>query len=171
MADLQRAVTAFENAHAAGDTAAASRLAALVRQLQAQEAQAPTGESVADRLRSVYANRPAYEAPPRDSTMTEEFMRTLRGTLSSGRTGIASLLGDEEAQALAGLERSEAISQDYGVAPSLEQVKETYGEEGLLAAIAEGAKQVPRFVTQQLPTLAQAIAGAKVGAMVPGHPS
>jgi hypothetical protein len=102
--------------------------------------------------------------------MTEEFMRTLRGTLSSGRTGIASLLGDEEAQALAGLERSEAISQDYGVAPSLEQVKETYDEEGLLAAIAEGARQVPRFVTQQLPTLAQAIAGAKVGAMVPGPP-
>jgi hypothetical protein len=103
--------------------------------------------------------------------MTEEFMRTLRGTLSSGRTGIASLLGDEEAQALAGLERSEAISQDYGVAPSLEQVKETYGEEGLLAAIAEGARQVPRFVTQQLPTLAQAIAGAKTGAMLtPGPP-
>jgi hypothetical protein len=170
MADLQRAVTAFENAHAAGDTAAASRLAALVRQLQAQEAQAPTGGSVADRLRSVYSDRPAYEPPPRDSTMTEEFMRTLRGTLSSGRTGIASLLGDEEAQALAGLERSEAISQDYGVAPSLEQVKETYGEEGLLAAIGEGARQVPRFVTQQLPTLAQAIAGAKVGAMVPGPP-
>lgn len=170
MADLQRAVTAFENAHAAGDTAAASRLAALVRQLQAQEAQAPTGESVADRLRSVYSDRPAYEAPPRDSTMTEEFMRTLRGTLSSGRTGIASLLGDADAQALAGLERSEAISQDYGVAPSFEQVKETYGEEGLLAAIAEGARQVPRFVTQQLPTLAQAIAGAKAGAMIPGPP-
>jgi hypothetical protein len=171
MADLQRAVTAFENAHAAGDTAAASRLAALVRQLQAQEAQAPTDRSsAAERIRELYANRPAYEPPPRDSTMTEEFMRTLRGTLSSGRTGIASLLGDEEAQALAGLERSEAISQDYGVAPSLEQVKETYDEEGLLAAIAEGARQVPRFVTQQLPTLAQAIAGAKVGAMVPGPP-
>ena len=171
MADLQRAVTAFENAHAAGDTAAASRLAALVRQLQAQEAQAPTDRSsAAERIRELYANRPAYEPPPRDSTMTEEFMRTLRGTLSSGRTGIASLLGDEEAQALAGLERSEAISQDYGVAPSLEQVKETYGEEGLLAAIGEGARQVPRFVTQQLPTLAQAIAGAKVGAMVPGPP-
>jgi hypothetical protein len=130
----------------------------------------PSGASAADRLRELYASRPAYEPPPRDSTMTEEFMRTLRGTLSSGRTGIASLLGDEEAQALAGLERSEAISQDYGVGPSLEQVKETYDEEGLLAAIAEGARQVPRFVTQQLPTLAQAIAGAKVGAMIPGPP-
>jgi hypothetical protein len=119
----------------------------------------------------MYASRPAYEAPPRESTMGEEFMRTLRGTLSSGRTGLMSLVGDENEQARAGLERSAAISEDYGVGPSFEKVKDVYDEEGLLAAIAEGAGQIPRYVTQQLPTLAQAIAGAKTGAMLtPGPP-
>ena len=169
MTDLQRAARALENAHNAGDAEAAAQLAQLVRSLQRQPQQ-PSGESVADRLRALYASRPAYEAPPRESTMTEEFMRTLRGTLSSGRTGLASLIGDENEQARAGLERSAAISEDYGTGPSFEKVKETYKEEGPLAAIAEGVAQIPRYVTQQIPTLAQAIAGAKVGAMIPGPP-
>jgi ATPase subunit of ABC transporter with duplicated ATPase domains len=96
-------------------------------------------DSRSSRLEELLASQAQYDPTSRDSTLGEEFMRTLRSTLSSGRTGIASLLGDEEAQARAGLERAEAIGQDYGAAPSFEQVKETYGEEGLLAAVAEGA--------------------------------
>ena len=170
MADLQRAVTAFKNAHDAGDTAAASKLAALVRQLQAQEVQGSRRFDPVAALREAQGRYQPPESVQGESTMGEEFMRTLRGTLSSGRTGLASLAGDENEQARAGLERSAAISEDYGTGPSFEKVKDVYKEDGLLAAAAEGIGQVPRYITQQLPTLAQAIAGAKVGAMIPGPP-
>ena len=144
----------------------------LVRVLeQKMRPQQPSGGSAADRIRALRASRPAYVPPPRESTMTEEFMRTLRGTLSSGRTGLASLVGDENEQARAGLERSAAISEGYGIGPSFERVKDVYDEEGLLAAIAEGAGQIPRYIAQQLPTLAQAAAGAKAGAMLTPIPA
>ena len=141
----------------------------LVRVLEQKlSPQQPSTGGAADRLRALRANRPAYEAPPRESGILDELMRGARGQLSSARTGLASLVGDENEQARAGLERSAAISEDYGTAPSFEKVQDTYSEEGLLAAIAEGVGQIPRYAAQLAPTIAQAAVGAKLGAKVPG---
>lgn len=126
----------------------------------------PEGATKEDLLRVLEhkQGRPTPAATPRDSTMGEEFARSARSALSSARTGVMSLLGDENAQARAGLERSAEIDAAYGTAPSLEGVKQTYEDKGLLAAIGEVAGQVPRYIAQQAPVIAQGVAGAKLGA-------
>lgn len=156
MATLRQLGDALEAAHYAGDTATARAIAAEIN----RQTGATTPPSMP-------------EPESRKSGLWEEVMRTGQQTLSQSRTGIGALLGDEEAAALAGLERGQAIDESYGTPPSLEELKNVYEDEGALAALGELVfSQAPRFVAQQVPTLAQGAAGAKVGAaLVPvPHP-
>lgn len=120
-----------------------------------------------------FLSRPRAEAPtaaPERSTMLEEVKRSARGLASGARTGIEALLGDPEQAALEGIQRGTNISEDYGVAPSFAGLKDVYENEGILAAIGEGASQVPRFIAQQAPVLAQLAAAGKIGASLPLPP-
>jgi hypothetical protein len=104
-------------------------------------------------------------APARDSTVGEEFKRGFRQVGSGTRTGIASLLNPEEA-ATQGLERSQTISEDYGVAPSFSELRRTYQDEGFLSAAGELLGQIPRALASQAANVATVAAGAKTGAML-----
>ena len=163
MADLQQAMQALRNAHNAGDVQAATRLAGIVRKLQSEPQQTTTDRS--SRLGELLASQAQYDTSARDSTIGEEFKRGFRQVGSGTRTGIASLLNPEEA-ATQGLERSQAISEDYGVAPSLAGFRQTYEDEGLMAAAGELAGQVPRALAGQAGNVATVIAGSKAGAML-----
>ena len=68
----------------------------------------------------------AFAQPERKSTVGEEFMRGLRTTGEGFRTaataGLGALLDDEAAQrdaALAGIERSRKMAEQYGLHPAL----------------------------------------------------
>jgi len=163
MADLQQAMQALRNAHNAGDVEAATRLAGIVRKLQSEPQQTTTDRP--SRLGELLASQAQYDTSARDSTIGEEFKRGFRQVGSGTRTGIASLLNPEEA-ATQGLERSQAISEDYGVAPSLAGFRQTYEDEGLMAAAGELAGQVPRALAGQAGNVATVIAGSKAGAML-----
>ena len=97
----------------------------------------------------------AFAPPERKSTVGEEFMRGLRTTGEGFRTAAtaglgAFLRGDEAAQreaALAGIERSREMAEQYGTAPGFAPVKERYEEAGLPAAIGEAVGQIPRTVS------------------------
>lgn len=113
----------------------------------------------------------AFAPPERKSTVGEEFMRGLRTSFEGARTatttGLAALRDDEDAQreaALAGIERSREMAEQYGTAPGFAPVRERYEEAGLPAAIAEAIGQTPRMLAQQSGPIASFIGGARIGA-------
>jgi len=164
MAELDDAIRAFRNAHAAGDTAAATTLARYIQQIETQ-APAPGGPFAS--LYEVSASPETPEAP----TMGGEFGRSVESILSSLRTTGSAVFGDEEEAALAGLERQQKIGEEYGEGPSFERVKRAYEEDGLLSAAGEAVSQIPSAVAGQLPILGALGAGATAGQVaipVPG---
>ena len=113
----------------------------------------------------------AFAQPERKSTVGEEFMRGIRTSIEGARTagtaGLAALRDDEAAQreaALAGIERSREIAEQYGTAPGFAPVRERYEEAGLPAAIGEAIAQTPRLLAQQSGPIASFIGGARLGA-------
>ena len=88
-----------------------------------------------------------------------------RSLISSGRTAVEALLGDEEAAAQRGLERSRELGERFEEGPSLERIKRIYEEQGLLPAAGQAISDIPEAIAQQLPNLATTAAGARLGAM------
>ena len=103
--------------------------------------------------------------PPPESTIGGEFMRGAESLVSAFRTTAGAVLGDEEAAALAALERSEDIAQKYGEGPSFQAVREA---EGILPTIGTALEQIPRAVAGQVPQLGATAAGAALGSFIPG---
>ena len=103
--------------------------------------------------------------PPPESTIGGEFMRGAESLASALRTTAGAVLGDEEAAALAALERSEDIAQRYGEGPSFQAVREA---EGILPTIGTALGQIPRAVAGQVPQLGATAAGAALGSFIPG---
>ena len=164
MATLQQAVTAFKNAHAAGDTTAATKLAALVRKLQTgtRTVAEPVVSLSDEELRARYGLK---EPTPEGPTVLGELGRGFEQYLASGETALGALLGDEEAAARRGLERQQQIAEEYGEGPSFGRLKDIYEKEGLLSAAGSAISQVPELIAQQVPQLAATAALAKAGAM------
>ena len=79
-------------------------------------------------------------------------------------TGLEALISPEEA-ARRGVERGEAISQQYAPGANLEAVKKAYEERGLLPAAGEVISQIPGAVAEQVPQIATTLGSAKLGAM------
>ena len=100
------------------------------------------------------------------STIGEELARGVGQVVSSTRTGLGALFGDEEAAVLSGLERGEEQARAYGEAPSFERVKRVAEEEGIPAAAAAGVGQVPRALAGQAGVIGTAIGGARLGAAI-----
>ena len=103
--------------------------------------------------------------PPPESTIGGEFMRGAESLASALRTTAGAVLGDEEAAALAALERSEDIAQRYGEGPSFQAVREA---EGVVDTIGTALGQIPRAVAGQVPQLGATAAGAALGSFIPG---
>jgi hypothetical protein len=89
-----------------------------------------------------------FRRPPPETSFLGEAARSAESLASSVRTGLGSLLGEEEAAAAAeaGLERQQAIAERYGAAPSFQDYVQTYREDGLLPAIGEAISDVPEFI-------------------------
>ena len=100
--------------------------------------------------------------PPPDSTFTGELMRGGESLISALRTAGGAAFGDDEAAALAGLERSEDIAQRYGQGPSLQNVLDA---EGILPTVGTALGQIPQAVAGQGAQLLSTAALAKLGAM------
>lgn len=140
MADLQRAITAFKNAHDAGDTAAAAKLANLVRQLQGQ-VQPPEQEPV-DRTFMGQAGE-FFRGIPRGAV----------GLLETAGIGASAMLPDEEEAYLRNL-----ISGAAESASSSFQPKAGY-EDSLAGTVGEAlGSTVPFVLTGGLPGVAARVA-------------
>lgn len=87
--------------------------------------------------------------------------------LSSLQTGVESLT-DAEKAAKAGVERQEAISQQYAPGASLEAVKKAYEEQGLFPAAGEALSQIPSALAEQFPNIAASLASGRAGAIAGG---
>jgi hypothetical protein len=108
-----------------------------------------------------------FRRPPPETSFLGEAARSAESLASSVRTGLGSLLGEEEAAAAAeaGLERQQAIAERYGAAPSFQDYVQTYREDGLLPAIGEAISDVPEFISSQVPVITSLVAGSRLGAM------
>ena len=92
------------------------------------------------------------------------FQGGLEGLLSRARTGVEAIFDPEEA-ARRGVERGEAIGQEFAPGASLQRVKDVYAERGLLPAAGEAISQIPSALAEQAPNIAATLASAKLGAM------
>ena len=99
--------------------------------------------------------------PPPESTIGGEFLRGAESLASAFRTTAGAAFGDDEAAALAALERSEDIAQKYGEGPSFQAVRDA---EGILPTVGTALSQIPRAVAGQGAQLGATAAGAASGA-------
>lgn len=142
--DLSQVLTALRNADAAGDKEAATRLAQIAQQMQAQPVEAP--------------------APAKKSTIGSELLRGAKQLGSGYVTGIEAL-GDAEAAGIAGLQRQKEIAEAAGEGVSWDAVKKAYEDKGILSATGEFIGQVPRAVAGQAANIGAMAGGARLGAM------
>lgn len=107
--------------------------------------------------------------PTKEDGIGSSFARGAESAASQARTGLASLVGGNEA-ALAGLERGEAIQQKYPGQRGFEEVEKAYKERGVLPAVGEYISQIPSALAEQAPQIAASVAGARLGGVggVPG---
>tara|TARA_R100000030_G_scaffold44213_1_gene33376 strand:- start:142 stop:6552 length:6411 start_codon:yes stop_codon:yes gene_type:complete len=100
--------------------------------------------------------------PPPESTIGGELMRGGESLFSALRTAGGAAFGDDEAAALAGLERSEDIAQRYGEGPSFQKVLDA---EGIMPTVGTALGQIPQAVAGQVPQILTTVAAAKAGAL------
>jgi hypothetical protein len=105
----------------------------------------------------------AEEAPARKKGILAQASKGLESLISSGRTAGASLLGDKDEAAKAGLARSRDIGSRYEEGADLEKVKKAYEERGLLSAAGEVVSQVPGAIAEQGANIAALAASGRLG--------
>jgi hypothetical protein len=107
----------------------------------------------------------AFEAekPARKKGILAQASKGLESLISSGRTAGASLLGDKDEAAKAGLARSRDIGSRYEEGADLEKVKKAYEERGLLSAAGEAVSQVPGAIAEQGANIAALAASGRLG--------
>ena len=136
------------------------------KELKVRGAVPPTSSDMEELFAAHYTPKGPRVPEGEQSTIGEEFSRGIRQLGSATRTGISSLFGDAEESALEGIERSRAIGESYGEAPSLQRIKDIAEEEGVLSAAASGVGQVPRALAGQAGVIGTALGGARLGAAV-----
>jgi len=104
---------------------------------------------------------------PKEDGILSSVARGTESSLSQMRTGLASLMGGNEA-ALAGLQRGEAIQGKYPGQRGFEEVEKAYKERGILPAIGEYISQIPSALAEQSPQIAGSIGAARVGGAAAG---
>ena len=142
MNDIRSWYTALENAHNAGDFAAARQLSEAIRQM---------------------------EAPVPKKGVAEAFKQGARDFYSTGQTAVGAAFGDANQAAQEALDRDKVPQYQSEVGTDL--VKKAYNEQGLWAAAKEVGHQIPLAIAGQLPQIgaqvASGMAGAAVGSFIP----
>jgi hypothetical protein len=112
----------------------------------------------------------AFEAekPARKKGILAQASKGLESLISSARTAGASLTGDAEEAAKAGLARSRDIGSRYEEAADFEKVKKLYEEKGLLPAAGEAISQIPGAVAEQGANMASLAASGRLGSLLGG---
>lgn len=128
------------------------------------EIEGPDGASDADVAQAVMAQHPEAGQPRKESGILSELRRGIEQPISSAVTGLKSVFGTPEEEAIKGVQRGQVISERAGEGPSLEAVKKAY-ERGLLPAAGEVLSQIPKALAGQVGTIGSAMAGARLGAM------
>ena len=106
-----------------------------------------------------------------DANVGNFFESLVGGTkrlFSSAGTGIEAPFTSGEEAAVSGLQREQGFTERPGA--SLEAVKKTYEQEGIIGATGEVISQVPTALAEQTPVLASIYAGFKAGASLPLPP-
>ena len=106
--------------------------------------------------------------PARKKGILAQASKGLESLISSGRTAGASLLGDKDEAAKAGLARSRDIGSRYEEGADLEKVKKAYEERGLLSAAGEAVSQVPGAIAEQGANIAALAASGRLGSTLGG---
>ena len=136
------------------------------KELKVRGAIPPTPSDMEELFADHYASKGPRIPEGEQSTIGEEISRGIRQLGSASRTGISSIFGDPEEAALAGIERSKAIGESYGEAPSFQRIKDIAEDEGVLSAAVSGVGQVPRALAGQAGVIGTALGGARLGAAV-----
>lgn len=145
MATPQQVLQALENAHNAGNEEDARELADLYRQI-------------------TQTTEPTPLEP--DANVGDFFESLVGGTkriISDTRTALEAPFVSAEEAALRGIKRSDEMTERSGT--SLDAVKKTYEQEGIIGATGEVLSQVPTAVAEQTPFIASIVLGAKVGSL------
>ena len=106
-----------------------------------------------------------------DANVGNFFESLVGGTkrlFSSAGTGVEAPFTSGEEAAISGLQREQGFTERPGA--SLEAVKKTYEQEGVIGATGEVISQVPTALAEQTPVLASIYAGFKAGASLPLPP-
>lgn len=128
------------------------------------DVEGPAGASEQDILSFVAQNIDSLTPEPKKkSGLGASLAKGTESLISQTRTGLASLLGNADEAAKAGLERGKDIGSRYESAADLEKVKKAYEERGILPAAGEAISQVPGAITEQAPNIVGTVAGAKAG--------
>ena len=102
---------------------------------------------------------------PKKQGLLTSLQRSAESSVGDIRTGFSGILNPTEA-AQKGLEREEEMRQRFGPQESrLSKVEKAYADKGLLSAIGTGLGEIPGAITEQLPQIATAFGGARLGAM------
>ena len=125
-----------------------------------------TPEQAFARARREYPEAFEVKAPPpkQEEGAIAAGIGGAKRMVSTIGTGLEALISPEEA-ARKGVERGEAISQQYAPGASLEAVKKAYEERGLLGGAGEVVSQIPGALAEQFPQIAATLGSAKAGAM------
>ena len=118
--------------------------------------------------REYYTNKQIESNPTMQETagVGEALVGGTKRFLSSIGTGLtAPFVGGEEA-ATRGIAREEKITERPGY--SLENVKQAFKKDGLMAATSEAISQAPATIAEQSPILASIYAGFQAAKYVPG---
>ena len=112
----------------------------------------------------------AFEAekPARKKGILAQASKGLESLISSGRTAGASLFGDKDEAAKAGLARSRDIGSRYEEGADFEKVKKLYEERGVLPAAGEAVSQIPGAIAEQGANIAALAASGRLGSMLGG---
>jgi len=103
--------------------------------------------------------------PKKKESVLTDLQRGAESFISSGRAGISGIFDPNKAAEEA-ITRQEDIQQRLGGDQSrLSKVEEAYNKKGLLSAAGTALGEIPGAIAEQVPTLATAFGGARVGAL------
>ena len=125
--------------------------------------QGDTGTNFWEKDPVVEREEPQEEAP-KEATIGGEAVKSFKQMGSAYQTAYETLAGDPEAAVRAGMKRREQFIKEYGQTRGLEEFLKVYGEDGMLAAGAEFASQVPTALAGQTATLGSMAVMGKLGA-------
>jgi len=101
---------------------------------------------------------------PKEATVRGEAIKGFKRMGSAYQTLVGSIT-DPEAATRAAIKREEELTKEYGQQPGLKEAIQAYERDGVLAAGAEVASQIPSALSGQAANLLAIGAGAKTGAV------